>query len=163
MIYKICGADGAVFSDDMKYRYELWRGNSGSGTLAMVMLNPSIGTECVNSKTLDICLGIMKSLKYSRLVIGNLFAYRSQNPDVLYKVPNPVGVDNNAYLSRIAKEGDMLIYAWGNHGALNGHRCKEVINLLSAYHPKCLGLTSLEQPRHPLSYKSHMHIVDFCA
>ena len=62
---------------------------------------------------------------------------------------DPVGQGNDAAILLAAKESDLLVCAWGNHGAQRG---PEVENFLRREKAKLhiLKLTGNGQPGHPL-------------
>jgi hypothetical protein len=80
----------------------------------------------------------------------NLFAYRTTYPLQLRQAHDPIGPENNLYISQTAGQVESMLLGWGNAGYWQG-RGEAVINLLAAQVPlKCLGKTKLNQPRHPL-------------
>ena len=146
----------AIFSPCRVYRYRLEREiairlDGPGGACAFIMLNPSTADETLNDPTIRRCIGFAEAWGFSRLIIGNLFALRSTDPKALYSTPHPEGPDNDKHLKAICEEADMVIAAWGVHGA-HRDRGKAVRQML---HPRGvdlhhLGLTKDEHPRHPL-------------
>ncbi len=59
------------------------------------MLNPSTADETQEDPTIRRCLGFAKSWGFDRLIIVNIFAFRSTNPDALYSQVDPIGVGND--------------------------------------------------------------------
>lgn len=140
---------GAVISDDEQYRYRLWRlWDIDKPALAFIMLNPSEADETENDPTLRRCIGYAKQWGYGEVILGNLFAYRTPNPDELEQQADPVGPANDAHLRDIAADADRIIAAWGAHDMITG-RVREVVNLLDddLY---CLDTTKDGHPGHPL-------------
>ena len=139
-----------VFSDDRLHRYFLERiFQEGSRTLNFCMLNPSTADEIQNDPTVRRCIGYAQDWGYDRLIVTNIFAYRSTNPKGLREIENPAGDENNYYIEEAAKESEQVICAWGNHGEYLD-RGSEVSELLKPYSPHHLGLTKCGQPKHPL-------------
>lgn len=87
---------------------------------------------------------------YDGLVVTNLFAWRSTDPDVLLKVEDPIGPDNDQHILEQAKRAAIVICGWGSHKAVNG-RSEEVLSILrtAGVKPRALKVTT-GQPWHPL-------------
>lgn len=140
---------GAVLSDDREYRYRLWRTwNLDEPTLAFFMLNPSTADETEDDNTIRRCIGYAKDWGYGKLVVGNLFAYRTSEPEDLRDHPDPVGPANDRHLRAICDEADRVIAAWGTDGSLQG-REREVVELLDC-DLEALNITKDGHPNHPL-------------
>ena len=76
---------GAVFSDDMVYRYRLWRTwDPDLPTCLFIMLNPSTADHEQNDPTIRRCLDFAKQWGYGQLLVGNLFALRATDPARTY-------------------------------------------------------------------------------
>ena len=175
-------AKGALISRDGRYRYRLWRewrlstlfarwnwwrdetGQpvlDGSGhpigepkTCLFVMLNPSTADGDVDDPTIRRCVGFALRLKYERLEVVNLFAYRATSPRdlmALNDIDEPVGIDNQRHVETAALSADRIICAWGAHGA-HLDQDETVFGWLPLHKPKfCFGLpTKAGAPRHPL-------------
>jgi hypothetical protein len=136
-----------------EYRYLLERRLAPEGpTLLFVMLNPSTATEAVLDPTVARCHERARRLRCARLLVANLFALRATDPRAVYESPSPVGPENDAWIARAAIEADLVVAAWGVHGALHD-RGAHVAALLraNARGPLLvLGLTKHGHPRHPL-------------
>lgn len=140
---------GAKFSDCREYRYRLWRTwDVGKPTLAFVMLNPSTADEVKNDPTVRRCIGYAKDWGYGTLVVGNIFALRSTDPQGLYEHDDPVGPENDEHLREIVSEADKVVAAWGSHGEYQG-RGREVAEMLEG-ELVALDTTKAGQPNHPL-------------
>jgi hypothetical protein len=136
---------GATFDPTGAYRYHLWREwDAARPAVTFIMLNPSSADAGRDDPTIRRCIGFARSWGYGRLEVVNLFAYRASSPRELFAASDPVGPVNEAYLARAA--GDIVV-AWGNHGTNAAERASEVA---AAEDARCLGLTALGQPRHPL-------------
>lgn len=140
---------GAVFSDDREYRYRLWRTwDTSKPTAAFLMLNPSTADETSLDPTCRRCKGYAQDWGFGTLLVGNIFALRSTDPDGLYDHPDPVGPENDDHLRQSAREADIVVAAWGHHGGYQD-RGPEVVRMLDC------GLTALDttqagHPAHPL-------------
>lgn len=142
----------ATFDPTGHYRYRLGRcWQPTAPALALVMLNPSRADAHREDPTLRRCLQFARRWGFGRLVVVNLFAYCSPHPAVLGQVSDPIGPDNDRWLSQTAAEATTLMLAWGNQGSLL-HRDRHVLALLAPHHTRCycLGRNRTGQPRHPL-------------
>ena|GEM_PF-126892 len=144
----------AIFSPDRKYRYALYRiWNEKKPFVMFVGLNPSTANEKTNDPTVARCVRFADSWDYGGMVMTNTFAYVSTDPNALLAIPDTIGLENNSYLAKTAKEAGIIVCAWGyfpRHIA----RQTEVLNMLRSIHPVYhLGLTKEGWPRHPLYLK----------
>ena len=139
----------ATFSPCGRYRYTLRRQWDESKPSALfVMLNPSTATALLDDPTIRRCIGFAKAWGYGGLLVGNIFAMRSTDPDVLYDADDPVGPDNDAALAGLHSEAALTVAAWGVHGKYLG-RGNAVLRRLGGA-VRCLGQTKDGHPRHPL-------------
>lgn len=141
----------ALYSPDLAYRYALTRRWAEGLQVLFVMLNPSTATEVANDPTIERCERRARAWGMGALAVANLFAWRCTLPADLRKAPDPVGAENDRVLLDLARQSDLVLCAWGFHGALLG-RDRAVTDLLRgrghALHH--LGLTQGGAPRHPL-------------
>lgn len=110
---------GAILSADEQYRYLLWRTwDEGKARLLYIMLNPSTADARQDDATIRVCVGRAKQMGYGGILVANLFALRATHPNVLYKVGDPMGPENNAYLAKATWhiQNRDVIYAWGKYG-----------------------------------------------
>lgn len=143
----------AVYSDCERYRYLLWRdwGAPGGRRIGFVMLNPSTATEVQNDPTVERCERRARALGFDGFGVANIFAYRATDPRAMRGQADPVGPGNDAAILDLAAGTQMLVCAWGTHGAHLG-RGAAVERLLRArglmlHH---LGLSQAGHPKHPL-------------
>ena len=144
-------ASGAKFSRCRRWRYLLWRRWADGPVANFLMLNPSTADEvkldpsCTRARLYAECWG------FGALVVTNLFGWRATDPVEMKTARDPVGSLNDAAILKAAKEADLVVCAWGNHGAHLG-RSKKVLQLLSrneaALH--ALRLNGSGEPAHPL-------------
>lgn len=154
---------GAEFSEDMKYRYTLWRcWDADKPTAVFILLNPSTADDKVLDPTVRRCLGYAMDWGFGTMEILNLFAIRSTDPSILYSEQNPVGNDNDFYIDytcrhSVSPDKGKIIAAWGVHGIFKGRdKCvKDIINKigLPMY---CISLTQDGIPAHPLYLKGSL-------
>lgn len=142
----------AVYSPCGLYRYRLTRvWDAAARRLAFVMLNPSTASEKANDPTIARCEKRARLLGFGALDVVNLFAFRATAPADLRAAEAPIGPENDAFLARACDEADMVLAAWGVHGA-HRDRAAEALPLLARVPDKLftLGLTRHGLPRHPL-------------
>ncbi len=149
----------AVLSSCRQYRYRLERRlTSGEGTLVYIMLNPSTADEVEDDPTIVKCMGFAHRLGFNKVVVVNLFAWRSTDPKGLLTAKDPIGPRNDQEILRACAEGDLVLAAWGAHAVLRGRkgplqgRVRDVRLLVArqGIHLGCLGLSKDNHPRHPL-------------
>jgi len=100
----------AVISGDGKYRYFLARrwGSTGK-TVAFIGLNPSTADATLDDPTIRRCVGFAKFWGGSALHMVNLFALRSPTPASLRVASDPIGPQNDAWLTRVVAEATWLL------------------------------------------------------
>ena len=142
----------AVYSDCETYRYRLSRvWNDADPQALFVMLNPSTADEVRNDPTVGRCETRARRAGFGGFTVCNLFAFRATHPADLRCATRPVGPNNDRALADASAAADLILCAWGVHGAHLG-RGAEVARLLARagrplFH---LGLTREGHPRHPL-------------
>jgi hypothetical protein len=151
----------ATISDCGRYRYDLTRDWSEGRTfhearlprtVCWVMLNPSTGDAEIDDPTITRCIGFSQREHFDRLVIVNLYAYRTAYPAQLYEQPEAVrfGEGNEDYVRRHIAGSELVIAAWGNR-VTYGRRHLIAKWAHDAGVPlRCLGRTKSGAPRHPL-------------
>jgi hypothetical protein len=151
----------ATISDCGRYRYDLTRDWSEGRTfhedrlprtVCWVMLNPSTGDAELDDPTITRCIGFSQREHFDRLVIVNLYPYRTAYPTQLYEQPEAVraGDDNEGWIRRRIAESELVIAAWGNRVT---YRRRHLIAFWAHEHGRpmrCLGRTKGGAPRHPL-------------
>jgi hypothetical protein len=138
------------------YRYCLVRTwNEKLPVMGVIMLNPSTADARRDDPTIKRCITRAAKEGFGSLVVVNIFAYRSTDPERLMMVPNPVGPDNDAFIRGMLDSCEVIIAAWGTGGSYLG-RDKEVLAMArESNHPLwCLGKTKDGYPRHPLYVRS---------
>lgn len=142
-------ARSARISADGLYRYRLTRA-WGDGEIAVfVMLNPSTADAAIDDPTIRRCIGFAKTWGMAGIEVVNLYAYRATNPAELWGADDPVGPDNDEFLTTaaFARPGP-LVAAWGVNA--KPPRVMEVLSLPGFDRLQCLGTTKDGYPRHPL-------------
>lgn len=138
-----------------KYRYCLTRTWDDRPPLPFVMLNPSWADADIDDPTIGRCIEFAKREGAGGIVVVNLYALRSEDPQRLKVADDPFGSDNEAALIKAAMEasgsGQPIVCAWGNDGPVHGGD-KRALDILQQAGARlvCLGKTASGQPRHPL-------------
>ena len=149
----------ADFSTCRTWRYSLYRiWTLKKPHILFVCLNPSTADENINDPTVRRCIGFAESWGYGGMIMANMFAYRATDPKDMKSATDPIGPENDLYLSHLSKHSEITIMAWGNDGKyLN--RDKEVVGLLKNKH--YFKLTNIGQPCHPLYLKASLAPIKF--
>lgn len=153
----------AKFSKYRKYRYSLtrwWAPEADKGHVNFIMLNPSVAGESEDDPTVRRCMAYARAWGYRGLVITNLYALVSTDPRALVTAAEPVGPDNDGFITLMAQRAALVCVAWGQWGAprmsrkrgLYMGRGPVVLKLLEslAVVPVAFGVTQEAQPLHPL-------------
>ena len=146
----------AIISACGQYRYRLEREGPGEGQTTVIMVNPSTADATENDQTIRKLLGFGRHHQWGRIVVGNLFAYRSTDVKALATCADPVGPDNDAHLLDMLREADRLVVAWGPAAKLpkrlraRYRRIWEMAQLVSR-RPMSIGKPAKDgHPCHPL-------------
>ena len=141
----------AIISSCKHYRYSLTRKWSNEPSVLFVMLNPSWADAVDNDRTVNRCIAFAKSWGFGSIAVGNLFAFRTPSPAEMMATNDPIGDENDDWLSRLQTSADLTVAAWGNGGLFRG-RGRAVSRLLIK--PHALRITKLGEPSHPLYIRS---------
>lgn len=142
---------GAIFSEDGKYRYVLWRVKNPALPLRLVIgLNPSTAGKEINDPTIT-----RSQVRADRdgfgLLFGNIYAYKSTDPKKLLTEADTIGAENDAYLKLMIDmamtSGGQVVCAWGSFKPV-ARRAPDVLKMIPQ--PFCLGVNADGNPKHPL-------------
>jgi hypothetical protein len=165
------GDETAVFSPCRTWRYVLRRRWAPGPVVAFILLNPSTADESENDPTITRCIDFAKRWGFSGLVLGNIFALCSTDPDALYEAKDPIGHspsgENDRWLDQIVREAEgCVVLGWGMHGTYMA-RGEAVAARLRAEHPgitlKAFLRTKGGQPGHPLYIPASMELQEWPA
>lgn len=148
----------AVISPCGLYRYRLEREWSPDrGTVAFIMVNPSTADSEQDDATIRKVRGFAQRHGYSRLIVGNLFAYRATDIRNLKGISfgDAVGPDNNFHLHQIIGDADRIVVAWGPVAKVPKpfrNRWQQIVKLANGWGKPlyCIGTANDGHPRHPL-------------
>lgn len=153
---------GADFSGGGIWRYRLWRiWNKTLPVLIFVMLNPSIANEDQNDPTVERCERRARRLGFGGVVVYNVFAFVSTDPDALKLTLDPVGPMNNIHLDNMHAlyPCRVVVCAWGKHAGKRGQDVAALLSKHSALH--CLKLNKDGSPQHPLYLRNDAPLIPF--
>ncbi len=147
---------GAVLSDDLRYRYSLWRTwDATKPAVLFVMLNPSTADADVDDPTIRRCIGFARRWGYGGIYVWNLYGYRATDPAELDAADDPIGRENEDHLWEILQDGNVgrIIAAWGAKPGRGRYVHREISVRYGPLYDRevhALGLTKDGHPRHPL-------------
>jgi hypothetical protein len=153
----------AVLSGNARYRYWLHRSwFTGNGWTVFLLLNPSTADGLQNDPTLRRCIGFAQLWGSRGVIIVNLFAYRSTEPNNLLIHNDPVGPQIDLYLRGAFRMSPRIICGWGAH-VIAKRRTKAVLSLMREERtaPYCLGVTANGSPSHPLYTSAKAEVVPY--
>lgn len=140
---------GLDFTRHGAYRYALMRHwGAGKRCVLFIGLNPSTADARHDDPTVRRMMSFARNWGYDSLWVANIFALRSTDPKGLQLHAHPVGPQNDAWILGMVRHADCVVAAWGDGGRLHG-RAAQVAALLGR-DARCLGVTVLGEPRHPL-------------
>lgn len=159
----------AVISHCEFYRYRLERdlgGMVGTKAVAFVMVNPSTADAVEDDQTIKKVVGFTRRMGGTRLIVGNLFAWRAKDITALKTAIDPVGPENDAHLRQIIREADIVVGAWGQLGKLPPHlrqRWVQFYDMATAAGTllKCLGTAKDGHPLHPCMIGYERPVLDW--
>ena len=141
----------AVFSQNGKYRYLLKRiWDKTLPSVCFICLNPSYADDSIDDRMVTKCIRQAKRLGFGSIEMTNLFAYVETVGKKLYKIKDPVGMENDKYIFKAVNRCNKVIIAWGNNGNFT-NRSENILKRLEKLKIKlhCLKITSTGQPHHP--------------
>ena len=148
----VANPSGALFSTCRRWRYLLWRQwDKTLPTANFLMLNPSTADEMQLDPSCTRARVYAERWGYGALIVTNLFGWRATDPQDMKAAREPVGRGNDRAILKAAREAQIVICAWGNHGAHLG-RSTTVRTILAeaGIRTQVLRMNSGGEPAHPL-------------
>lgn len=142
---------GAKFSRCRKWRYLLWRRWADGPVANFLMLNPSTADEVKLDPSCTRARVYAERWGFGALIVTNLFGWRATDPDEMKAALDPVGNANDRAILDAAKNSNLVVCAWGNHGlhrARSAHVVKLLRNARVGLH--VLRMNACGEPAHPL-------------
>jgi hypothetical protein len=128
-----------------------YRTDAGPPYLMVIGLNPSTADERQDDPTIRRCISFAKRWGFGALCMTNLFAWRDTDPEAMKRVPDPVGPENDQWLSRASEGAGLILAAWGTHGTRRQRDRDAMDALVSAWHKLHALKTNTDgTPSHPL-------------
>jgi hypothetical protein len=161
----ISGYTGAIFSEDRKHRFCLWRywDMSNPKVVLFIGLNPSRGNEFYNDPTIKRCIAFAKKFGCGGMLFGNLYSLISPDPDsVKANIETASHPLNNEALLYMAQLSSQVVCCWGTWDFI-ALRKYAVVDMLRAagISASCFGLNRDGSPKHPLYLKSNCTLMPF--
>lgn len=160
-------AKSAIISTCGMFRYELRREwDDALPPFVLGMLNPSTADGSFNDPTIGRGITFAASNGCGSLIVWNLGAGRATKPTDWFKMPDPIGPENDAHIRRILTEckdrNGVAVVGWGAHGHfmrrdLTAFRIAREVGVTFM----CLGITKTGQPKHPLYIAAKQPLVPF--
>lgn len=144
---------GAIFSEDKKFRYALWRKWKLAGKYIMFIgLNPSRADAVKNDLTITKLVHFAKQWGFDGLYMTNLFSYIEPDSAFIKKIDGTnyqqfIGEHCDEYLSLIHADCTQLVYCWGNFPNIS-FRSNTIIGKFPG--GKCFGKCKSGAPKHPV-------------
>lgn len=147
---------GAVFDEEKRFRYALWRKWKVRGkNIMFIGLNPSRANEHFNDPTITRLISFAKDLGYDGMYMANLFAYRDPNPAFinhigalnLYEFAGPL---NDEWIRLMATDSVQIVFCWGSWKNIE-IRSKPIEHEFP--NAMCFGKNKNGAPKHPLYLK----------
>ena len=146
--------DGAVFSDDRKCRFMLWRHINPVGReVVFIMLNPSSAGAHHDDPTVKKCMKYAWQWGYGRLKVLNVYPHVSTDPRrldrSLGRSQNLLQFDQLRQTSLVTTDADRIVCAWGKHAKPDD--TQEILRRIGQ-HPSVWALRKNRDgsPQHPL-------------
>lgn len=158
-------AKQAVIIGDYRYWWHR-KFTTGKGVTVFGMLNPSKANKDRNDPTSRRCVQFARDWDTAAVVLVNLYAAISTEPDELLELDDPVGPRNWDYINEacelIHKEGGRFVIAWGVH-RMAVPQAPAFLDFIEKRKmiPMHLGLTQGGQPRHPLYAPSGTELEEY--
>lgn len=124
-----------------------------------VMLNPSTADAFYLDPTVGQCVRRAGLWGFDIVEIVNLFALRTPYPKELISTPygrRGEGTENIMEIVAACRTADLVVYGWGNDGALGGQHVdvRRALDFVGIT-PMCMGRTMHGFPKHPLARGKH--------
>ena len=142
----------AIISPCKRYRYQLercWHSRPArNSTVAFIGLNPSTADANQDDPTIRKCMAYAKAWQFKKLIMVNLFAWRSTEPGELLLAKNPVGSHNDEHLDEAVSSSALVVACWGEHGTIMGR--SDALRARYQRRLMCLRTNLSGEPTHPL-------------
>lgn len=149
---------GALFSNDRKHRFMLWRiWDETKPRVMFIGLNPSNANESDPDPTIQSVGRISKFNGFGGFYMLNLFSFVTPYPEELQELSAHQQA-NDHHLSGTSIHCSTIVYAWGRFDV-----AKERGEVIKKMFPtaKVLGLNKNGSPKHPLFQREKTELKDY--
>lgn len=149
----------ATISPCGTYRYDLTRRWADGPIALWIMLNPSTADAIEDDPTIRRCISFSKREGCGKLVVVNLYAFRSTDPKALLAATDAVGPQNHDTIRywMSLPQTSAVVAAWGAWPTTQRHApARPAVEQFARQYEqslRCLGTTKAGAPRHPLYVK----------
>lgn len=160
----ITAPSGAVFSQDKRFRYCLWRkwGHPGGKFIMFVGLNPSKADATYNDLTITKLIHFSKQWGYDGLFMANLFSYIESDSAFIRRLTpenmnNFIGAETDTWLKFMWESSAEVVFCWGDFKNVSA-RSQQIRD---TYGPAmCFGRCKSGAPKHPvrLGYATELDV-----
>lgn len=154
---------GALFSEDRKYRYALWRiWDSSLPALMFTGLNSSTAEAIKDDPTVIRMINFGKTLGFGGLYMSNLRAIVSAYPRILL-IPAAMELldgPNDHAIKKMVELTSIRVVGWGEWGQKLGTRPAEVLAILGSP-VYCFKVNPSGEPRHPLYLPRNSKLIPY--
>ena len=158
---------GALFCEDRRHRYALWRRWHASKPLVnFLCFNPSRADELRNDPTIRRCMGFAQSWGYGGIIITNLYGFCTTDPWALDRADDADGPDNDDAIVACAGQAELVVAAWGSLFRTSKVRDKKIdaVTRLLASNDVLLyaiKISTKGEPMHPLYLAGNLQPVKY--
>lgn len=140
------------------YRYLLsrkWQPQHGPNIVLWIMLNPSAADADVDDPTLRKVQKFARAWGYGGVLVANVYALRSSEPDDLLTHPDPVGPANDDVLTTMfdAQGIGLVVAGWGTKAGAQRVQTITGAAWKAGRTIHAVGITKGGHPQHPLYVK----------
>ena len=146
----------AVISKNKKYRYELSRIWSESPKITFIMLNPSVGNETYDDKTIKRLIFFAKKFGYGGFYVGNIFPNINTKVNDLYLDLSHDEKKNRKHVGSMIDKSESVVYAWGKTIDNPPNWIDKIVDK-----PLCFGFNKNGTPKHPLYLRKSTSLICF--
>lgn len=140
----------------------MWAPEDAAGFVMFIGLNPSTADETEDDPTVRRCIRYAQAWGYEGMCMTNIFGWRDTDPQGMRAQAFPIGDRNEETLRRIAGNADLILCAWGVHGAhMNQGRHVERTLRQDGRKLHVLGLTKDGHPKHPLYLRADLEPMEW--
>ncbi len=120
------------------------------------MLNPSVGDETFDDKTIKRLIFFTKKFGYGGFYVGNIFPNINTKVNDLYLDLSHDKKKNREHVNSMIDKSESIVYAWGNTIDNPPDWIDKIVNK-----PLCFGFNKNGTPKHPLYLRKSASLISF--